>query len=46
MHVNHLAKTDCQDRVKQARSYLDEVIEQEFLVKDPTRSKKSDVGEC
>jgi integrase len=40
-HVNHLAKTYCQDRVKQARSYLrsifDEAIEQEFLVKDPTR---------
>jgi hypothetical protein len=39
-HVNHLAKTYCQDRVKQARSYLksifDEAIEQEFLVKDPT----------
>jgi hypothetical protein len=40
-HLNHLAKTYCQDRVKQARSYLrsifDEAIEQEFLVKDPTR---------
>ena len=40
-HVNHLAKTYCQDRVKQARSYLksifDEAIEQEFLVRDPTR---------
>jgi integrase len=40
-HVSHLAKTYCQDRVKQARSYLrsifDEAIEQEFLVKDPTR---------
>ena len=43
-HVNHLAKTYCQDRVKQARSYLksifDEAIEQEFLVKDPTRTLK------
>jgi len=43
-HVNHLARTYCQDRVKQARSYLksifDEIIEQEFLVKDPTRTLK------
>lgn len=43
-HVNHLATTYCQDRVKQARSYLksifDEAIEQEFLVKDPTRKLK------
>ena len=43
-HVNHLARTYCQDRVKQARSYLksifDEMIEQEFLVKDPTRTLK------
>jgi integrase len=43
-HVNHLARTYCQDRVKQARSYLksifDEAIEQEFLVKDPTRTLK------
>jgi integrase len=43
-HVNQLAKTYCQDRVKQARSYLksifDEAIEQEFLVKDPTRTLK------
>ncbi len=43
-HVNHLAKTYSQDRVKQARSYLrsifDEAIEQEFLVKDPTRKLK------
>jgi integrase len=42
--VNHLARTYCQDRVKQARSYLksifDEAIEQEFLVKDPTRTLK------
>ena len=40
-HVNYLAKTYSQDRVKQARSYLrsifDEAIEPEFLVKDPTR---------
>lgn len=43
-HVNHWARTYCQDRVKQARSYLksifDEAIEQEFLVKDPTRKLK------
>ena len=43
-HVNDLARTYCQDRVKQARSYLksifDEAIEQEFLVKDPTRTLK------
>ena len=43
-HVNNLAKTYSQDRVKQARSYLrsifDEAIEQEFLVKDPTRKLK------
>jgi hypothetical protein len=43
-HVNHLAKIYCQDRVKQDRSYLksifDEAIEQEFLVKDPTRTLK------
>jgi integrase len=43
-HVNHLSRTYCQDRVKQARSYLksifDEIIEQEFLVKDPTRTLK------
>ena len=40
-HVNNLAGKYSQDRVKQARSYLksifDEAIEQEFLVKDPTR---------
>lgn len=40
-HVNRLADRYSQDRVKQARSYLksifDEAIEQEFLVKDPTR---------
>jgi integrase len=43
-HVNELAKRYSQDRVKQARSYLksifDEAIEQEFLVKDPTRKLK------
>jgi integrase len=43
-HLNRLAERFCQDRVKQARSYLksifDEAIEQEFLVKDPTRSLK------
>jgi integrase len=39
--VNYLAKTYSQDRVKQARSYLksifDDAIEQESLIKDPTR---------
>jgi hypothetical protein len=43
-HVNDLVRTYSQDRVKQARSYLkstfDEMIEQEFLVKDPTRKLK------
>ena len=43
-HVNDLARRYSQDRVKQARSYLksifDEAIEQEFLVKDPTRKLK------
>jgi integrase len=43
-HVNHLAERYSQDRVKQARSYLksifDEALEQEFLVKDPTRKLK------
>jgi integrase len=43
-HVNDLAAKYSQDRVKQARSYLrsifDEAIEQEFLVKDPTRKLK------
>ena len=42
--MNHLARTYCQDRVKQARSYLKsifhEAIEQEFLVKDLTRTLK------
>jgi integrase len=43
-HLNALAERMSQDRVKQARSYLksifDETIEQEFLVKDPTRKLK------
>jgi hypothetical protein len=43
-HLNNLADHYCQDRVKQARSYLksifDEAIEQEFLTKDPTRKLK------
>ena len=43
-HVNGLAERYSQDRVKQARSYLksifDEAIEQEFLVKDPSRKLK------
>jgi integrase len=40
-HLNSLAERYSQDRVKQARSYLksifDEVVEQEFLLKDPSR---------
>jgi hypothetical protein len=40
-HLTDLADRYCQDRVKQARSYLksifDEAIEQEFLVRGPTR---------
>jgi integrase len=40
-HLTTLAGRYSQDRVKQARSYLksifDEAIEQEFLVKDPSR---------
>ncbi len=40
-HLNDLANRLSQDRVKHARSYLrsifDEAIEQEFLIKDPTR---------
>lgn len=44
-HLNALAERYCQDRVKQARSYLksifDEAIEQEFLAKDPTRKLKT-----
>jgi integrase len=44
-HVNGLAEHYSQDRVKQARSYLksifDEALEQEFLVKDPTRKLKT-----
>jgi len=43
-HLNTLAKRMSQDRVKQARSYaksiFDEAIEQEFLVKDPSRKLK------
>jgi integrase len=43
-HLNHLADHFSQDRVKQARSYIksifDEAIEQEFLVRDPTRKLK------
>jgi hypothetical protein len=44
-HLNALAERYCQDRVKQARSYLksifDEAIEQEYLAKDPTRKPKT-----
>lgn len=41
-HINHLAKFRSKDRVLQARSYLKsifrEAVEQDFLVKDPSRS--------
>ena len=44
-HLTTLASRYCQDRVKQARSYLksifDEAIEQEYLAKDPTRKLKT-----
>lgn len=44
-HLNDLARRYSQDRVKHARSYLksifDEAIEQEFLIKDPTRKLKT-----
>jgi len=47
-HVNDLALRYSQDWVKQARSYLkssfDEAIEQEFLVKDPTRKLAQRMG--
>ena len=40
-HINHLASCLSKDRVLQARSYLksifSEAVEQDFLVKDPTR---------
>ena len=40
-HISHLATFRSEDRVKQARSYLmsifDEAVDQEFLVKDPSR---------
>jgi hypothetical protein len=43
-HLNALAGRYSQNRVEQARSYLkpifDETIEQEYLVKDPTRKLK------
>jgi integrase len=43
-HLNDLADRFSQDRVKQARSYMksifDEAIEQEFLIRDPTRKLK------
>ena len=44
-HVNELAERMSQDRVKQARSYLKsifgEIVDQDFLVKDPTRKLKT-----
>lgn len=44
-HLNALAERYCQDRVKQARSYMksifDEAIEQEYLAKDPARKLKT-----
>jgi hypothetical protein len=43
-HLNDLADRFSQDRVQQARSYmksiLDEAIDQEFLLRDPTRKLK------
>ena len=43
-HLNDLVDRFSQDRVKQARSYIksifDEAIEQEFLMRDPTRKLK------
>ncbi len=43
-HLNDLADRLSQDRVKQAGSYMksvfDEAIEQEFLMRDPTRKLK------
>jgi integrase len=44
-HLNNLAERMSQDRVKQARSYLksifEEIVDQDFLVKDPTRKLKT-----
>lgn len=44
-HINNLPERLSQDRVKQARSYLKsifgEIIDQDFLVKDPTRKLKT-----
>ena len=44
-HLNDLAERMSQDRVKQARSYLKsifgEIVDQDFLVKDPTRKLKT-----
>jgi integrase len=44
-HINNLADRLSQDRVKQARSYLKsifgEIVDQDFLVKDPTRKLKT-----
>lgn len=44
-HLSKLAERYCQDRVKQARSYMksifDEAIEQEYLTRDPTRKLKT-----
>jgi integrase len=44
-YPNPLAERYCQDRVKQARSYIksifDEAIEQEYLAKDPARKLKT-----
>ncbi|MFP5209185.1 MAG: tyrosine-type recombinase/integrase [Acidobacteriota bacterium] len=44
-HLNNLAERMSQDRVKQARSYLKsifgEIVDQDFLVKDPTRKLKT-----
>jgi integrase len=44
-HLNNLAERMSPDRVKQARSYLksifEEIVDQDFLVKDPTRKLKT-----
>ena len=47
-HLNNLAERMSQDRVKQARCYLKsifgEIVDQDFLVKDPTRKLKTPIN--
>ena len=47
-HINHLATFRCKDRVLQARSYLksifSEAVEQDFLLKDPSRKVTAPVN--